>query len=181
MNESDYGYRLISQAIIRQAATDFETASRFLSQSTTEEQLKRVEINVSKNVPSSKQKLYYEEAHMRSVIKEVSKFFESEWCMALAGDSYSLTMFLETLKYRDWRRQCARDGFIIPRGNEYISPKDFTEEEQKWYVRVYESHRDTAEISRWYKSLSPQQMHQMKKVRSFDNDAIYRVLGVRFE
>lgn len=180
MNEKDYGYRLLTQAIIRQAASDFEEASRYLTKSTTEEQLERVEINASGTVPADKQKQFYEEVHMRNVIKEVERFFNSPWCRALSTDAYSLNMFIETLKYRDWRRQCIRDGFTIPRGNEYVAYKDFTPEEKKKYEKYNEFHRDLIEIHKWYDSLPAYTRHQMMKVRSFDEDAVYRVLGIRF-
>ena len=183
---NDYGYENIGTAIVRQACNDFDEASRLLSKFNSFTLKMRIERGKKKTadgkgILSAKEaRRLYRENQARMMLRECEIFFNSAWCRECIG-GHDGVYFLEALKYRDWWRQCTRDGFYIPRGTEYIEKSDMSKEEKRIHKVTYGyGHvRNDTEIKEWYDSLTDKDRAKMRRVRSYSDSAVYKVLGVR--
>ena len=183
---TDYGYENLGTAIVRQACNDFDEASRLLTQFSSFTLMMRIERGKKKTpdgrgILSNKEaRRLYRENRARMMLRECEQFFHSPWCRECIGGNDGVR-FLEALKYRDWWRQCTRDGHYIPRGDEYIEKSDMTDKEKRLLrcTYGYEHVRNDEEIRKWYDSLSDKDKSAMRRTRSYDESAVYKVLGVR--
>lgn len=183
----DSGFKELGVAIVRQAIIDFDDASKYLARSTSKEQQSRVMRNCKGHLSTKEARVLYKENWCRSAIKDVTKFLKSDWCV-LCIDGFDGDYYLKQLLYRDWRRQCIANGISVPRGNEFVPRKDFTEAESERYDKRHKwdknfrgcyIHRDDVEIEKWFNSLSDKDLLQMSKTRSFDAETFYEVFGIK--